>query len=185
MEDADIVLLYFERNEQAISESKSKYGRYCYGIAYSILRDHGDSEESVNDTLLGAWNAIPPERPSILSAFLGRLTRNISVKRLRYKNAEKRGGGEYHLALDELAECVPDPSTVEGELEAKQLSLVIDDFLRTRPITDRRIFIRRYWYLDSISEVCERLGCGESRVKMSLLRSRKKLLERLEREGYK
>lgn len=184
MEDTDIVRLYLERNEHAISESNNKYGRYCYSISYSILCDSGESEECVSDTWLAAWNRIPPEVPCVLKAYLGRITRNISVKRLREKRAEKRGGGEYPLALDELSECIPDSSDVESELERGELTRVIDNFLRECKKDQRRIFVLRYWYLYSVSQISSMLGYSESKVKMSLLRTRQGLLERLEKEGF-
>ena len=133
MEDSAIIDLYWAREERALSETDAKYGGYCRSIAHNILKNREDSEECVSDTWLHAWNAMPPQRPSILSSFLGRITRNLSFDRCRRQNAEKRGGGLLPLALDELSECVPAPGRVEQALEARELAEAIDRFLRTLP----------------------------------------------------
>ena len=133
MEDSAIIDLYWAREERALSETDAKYGGYCRSIAHNILKNREDSEECVSDTWLHAWNAMPPQRPSILSSFLGRITRNLSFDRCRRQNAEKRGGGSLPLALDELSECVPAPGRVEQALEARELAEAIDRFLRTLP----------------------------------------------------
>ncbi len=183
MDDSSIVEMYWSRSEQAIEETKIKYGRYCYRIAYNILGNKEDSEESVNDTYLGVWNSLPPHRPQILSAFIGKLTRNISLKKWRDKSRMKRGGGQAELTLEELSECIPDGSNVEETMEAKELAGIINGFLRGLPLEDRRMFLRRYWYFDSIEDISSRFGCGKSKVKMKLLRTRNKLMERLAKEG--
>ena len=182
MDDRQIVELYWRREERAITETKQKYGRYCYAIAYRILQNREDAEESVNDTYLGAWKSIPPHRPHLLSVFLGKITRNLSLKRWRNKTAAKRGSGEVALTLEELKDCVPAPRTVEEEVEVRALAAIIDDFLRGLPEEERNIFLCRYWYFDSVKEIGSQFGCSESKVKMKLLRTRAKLLERLERE---
>ncbi len=182
MDDQKIVELYWRREERAITETKQKYGGYCYAIAYRILQNREDAEESVNDTYLGAWQSIPPHRPNLLSTFLGKITRNLSLKKWRTKNAAKRGGGEVALTLEELKDCVPAPRTVEEEVEVRALAAIIDDFLRGLPEEERDIFLCRYWYFDSVKEISGQFACSESKVKMKLLRTRKKLLERLERE---
>ena len=133
MEDSAIIDLYWAREERALSETDTKYGGYCRSIAHNILRNREDTEECVSDTWLHAWNAMPPQRPSILSSFLGRITRNLSFDRCRRQNAEKRGGGALPLALDELSECVPAPGRVEHALEERELAEAIDRFLRTLP----------------------------------------------------
>ena len=183
MEDARIVDLYWARSENAISETSAKYGKYCYAIAYNVLANHEDADESVNDTYLDAWNKMPPHRPSILSTFLGKITRRISIDKWRGRTAEKRGGGEIVLALDELSDCVPSDHNVEHEVEAAELAKVIDDFVMSLPLMDRRVFICRYWYLDPISVISQQFSFSESKVKMMLHRQRKKLLSYLEKEA--
>ena len=184
MDDQRIVELYWERSEQAITETQSKYGSYCYSIAYNILNSNEDAEESVNDTYNDAWNSIPPHRPSILSTFLGKITRRISIDRWRKHNAEKRGGGEMPLVLDELQECVADKKTVEQEYEKKHLSDVINSFVKSLPETEQKVFLCRYWYMDSIGSICKQFGFSESKVKSMLFRTRDKLRVVLEKEGF-
>ena len=164
MEDSAIIDLYWAREERALSETDAKYGGYCRSIAHNILKNREDSEECVSDTWLHAWNAMPPQRPSILSSFLGRITRNLSFDRCRRQNAEKRGGGSLPLALDELSECVPAPGRVEQALEARELAEAIDRFLRTLPERECSIFLRRYWYVDSVQDIAARVRTpGEHR----------------------
>ena len=182
MEDAHIVDLFWARSEDAISETSAKYGGYCYSIAYSILANNEDAVESVNDTYLDAWNTMPPHRPTILSTFLGKITRRISIDKWRGQTAEKRGGGEIALALDELSECIPSKHSVEEELELADLAIVIDRFVMSLPLMQRRVFICRYWYLDSISTIAKQFGFSQSKVKMMLHRQRVKLLDILEKE---
>lgn len=183
MEDHLIVELYWERSENAIAETSSKYGSYCYSIAYNILANAEDAEESVNDTYLGAWNNMPPHCPSILSTFLGKITRRTSINKWQKGNAGKRGGGEIVLALDELENCIPDGNSVENEIDAAELAKMIDAFIMSLPITERRVFICRYWYLDSISAICQQFGFSQSKVKTMLHRTRSKLLSYLIKEG--
>lgn len=183
MEDKDIIELYCARDEQAIVETKSKYDRYCHTIANNILHNNEDAEECVNDTYMGAWNSIPPHKPELLSAFLGKITRNLSLKRWRAGTADKRGGGETALALDELQECIPAADNVHEAIEVQELAAVIDTFLRELSEDERRVFICRYWYVDSITDICGQFGFGQSKVKMMLSRTRAKLLKRLEKEG--
>lgn len=184
MEDTHIVQLFWERSEAAISESSKKYGKYCYSIAYGVLANQEDAEESVNDTYLDAWNTMPPHRPSVLSTFLGKITRRISIDKWRARTAEKRGGGEIALALDELEECIPDSHSVEAEVELAELAQVLDHFVTSLPAMERRVFIRRYWYLDPIAVIAERFGFSQSKVKMMLHRQRAKLLALLEKECF-
>ena len=184
MEDARIVELYWARSEKAIAETSEKYGKYCYAIAYNVLANHEDADERVNDTYLDAWNNMPPHRPSILSTFLGKITRRISIDKWRGRTAEKRGGGEIVLALDELSDCVPSSHNVEQEIEAAELAKVIDNFVMSLPLMDRRVFICRYWYLDPISAISQQFGFSESKVKTMLYRQRQRLLSRLEREAF-
>ena len=175
MEDRHIVDLYWARSERAITETMSKYGSYCYRIAFNILSNHEDAEESVNDTYLAAWNCMPPHRPSILSSFLGKLTRRLSIDRWRAKRAGRRGGGEIELAVEELSECIPSGNTVEWELENAETAKLINDFIHSLSATERRVFICRYWYLDSISFIGQQFGYSDSKVKSMLYRTRKKL----------
>ncbi len=183
MKDAAIVDLYWQRQERAIAETKTKYGAYCNAIAWRILNDASDAEECVNDTYLGAWNAMPPHRPTSLSTFLGKITRNLSLKRWRTRSAAKRGGGEVALSLDELEECVPSADSAQEHLEAAELARMLDAFLGGLPEDDRRMFVCRYWYFDSVGDIAERFGFGLSKVKMSLKRTRDKLAIYLEQEG--
>ena len=147
MEDSQIVDLYWERNEQAIRAAASKYGDYCYSIAYNILRSREDADESVNDTYLGAWNAMPPHRPNCLRTFLGKITRRVSLKKWRDEHRDKRGGDEVSLALEELSECIPSNASVEESVIAGELSARINRFVGTLAPTERQVFLCRYWYL--------------------------------------
>lgn len=183
MEDNRIVDLYWARNESAITETASKYGTYCHAIAYNILCDKEDADESVNDTYLGAWNAMPPHRPSILRSFLGKITRRISLKKWRDGHRDKRGGGQVSLALDELSECVPSSVMVEDEVIAAELSKTLNRFIANLPATERQVFLCRYWYLDTIEQISTDFGFSTSKVKSMLHRTRAKLLSHLKKEG--
>ncbi len=183
MNDAAIVTLYWERSERAIEETAAKYGRYCHSIAYNILYNEEDAKECVNDTYMSAWNSMPPHRPEILSTFLGKITRRISLKKWRYKNAEKRGGGEVPLALEELMECIPAGGHIGERIEAEELSKAISEFLLKLKDTERRVFVLRYWYLKSVVDISKQFGFSESKVKSILYRVRLRLLEYLKKEG--
>ena len=183
MEDSQIVELYWSRSENAIAETLSKYGGFCRQIAYGILASTEDAEEVVNDTCLGAWNSIPPHRPAVLSAFLAKLTRRISIDRWRSKTSAQRGGGELPAALEELAECVPAGNSVEAEAEAKELERLIGAFIRSLPDMERRVFLCRYWYLDAVPAISRQFGFSESKVKSLLFRTRRRLRVYLEKEG--
>ena len=183
MEDKQIVDLYWARSEKAISETADKYGRYCYTIAYNILHSNEDSEECVNDTYLHAWNAMPDQRPNKLSAFLGRITRNLSLKRWEKYTAKKRGAGQVPLALDELRECIPATNYTDSVADDIVLTDVLNRFLASLTAEKRNIFMRRYWYLSPVAEIASDLAISESKVKMSLLRSRNELKQLLEKEG--
>lgn len=185
MDDKSIVDLYFDRSEQAIAETAAKYGRYCHTISYQILYNDEEAEECVNDTYLGAWNAMPPHRPSVLSAFLGKITRRLSLDRWRRAHAEKRGGGEVPLALDELADCLSGGEEVEEAVDKKQLSLLLASFVRRLPDVERRVFVCRYFHLESVEAVAARLGFSVSKVKSMLFRTRIKLRAVLDKEGYR
>ena len=183
MEDKQIIELYFARSEQAIAETDAKHGPYCRSIAGRILHNREDSEECVNDTWLQAWNAIPPQRPQRLAVFLGRITRNLALNRWEANAARKRGGGQVPLALEELRDCLPASGTGTDPTEMLVLTQTLNRFLAALTKETRIIFLRRYWYLDSIGEIAQRLNLTESKVKMSLLRSREKLRSVLEKEG--
>lgn len=181
MEDSAIIDLYWAREEAAITETDQKYGPYCRAIAYHILKSREDSDECVNDTWLRAWNAMPPERPTILSAFLGRITRNLSLDRYRQRHALRRGGELETIDL-ELGDLVSGGQS-DGCIDAIATGEAISRFLHTCDQTARVIFLRRYWYADSIAEIAGRYHISESKVKSSLFRSRKKLRSYLEQEG--
>ena len=183
MEDNRIVDLYWARSESAITETASKYGKYCYAIAFNILCDQEDADESVNDTYLGAWNAMPPHRPSILRSFLGKIARRVSLKKWRDSHRDKRGGGEVSLALDELSECVPSNAMVEDEIMAAELSKTLNRFIANLPVTERQVFLCRYWYLDTIEQISTDFCFSTSKVKSMLHRTRAKLLSYLKKEG--
>ena len=183
MDDRQILKLFEERSEAAISETAEKYGRYCHTIAYNILCNEEDTEECVNDTYLKAWEAIPPQVPEKLSAFLGKITRNLALDKYRFYNSAKRGGGQTALALEELQECVPAADNTEQAVSDKLLVEVLNRFLEELPLEKRRIFMKRYWYLQSIREIAGELAINESKVKMTLLRIRSKLKQVLEKEG--
>lgn len=183
MDDSRIIDLYWSRSESAISETAAKYGSYCYSIAYNILTNNEDAEESVSDTYMAAWKAMPPRRPSILATFLGKITRHLSIDRWRSRNRYKRGGGEIILALEELEDCAADSQTVEKAYERKQLAAAFNRFLEALPETERRVFLCRYWYLDSISDIANYYGFSTSKVASMLHRTRGKLRAALEKEG--
>lgn len=183
MTDEKIIELYFNRDEQAIRETQIKYGNLCFKVAMNILNVAEDAEEAVNDTYLGVWNSIPPQRPNVFSAFLIKITRNLSLKKLRFKTAQKRGNGEATLSYDELSECIPDGQNILSTVEENELARVISDFLRALPEAERRIFICRYFYCDSIEEISKRFCFGESKVKMKLMRTRNKLRTHLTERG--
>jgi RNA polymerase sigma-70 factor (ECF subfamily) len=183
MEDRAIIELYWARQEQALVETDRKYGAYCRTIARNILKNSADSEECVNDTYLRAWNTIPPQRPAILQVFLGTITRNLSVNRYRAAHTLKRGSGQLPVALEELEFCLPASQSVEQQMESAELGRLIDGFLRGLPERDRYIFIRRYWYVDSVREIARRLRMSEGTVKSNLFRTRQRLKEMLAREG--
>lgn len=183
MEDRQIIELYNERSEAAISETADKYGKYCHYIAYNILYNEQDSEECVNDTWFRAWNTIPPQQPNKLSAFLGKITRNLALDRYKYYNRKKRGNGQTAQALEELSECLSVGNSTEQEVEVRQLAEALNTFLRSLPSDKRRILVRRYWYLSPVKEIAMDFGMSESGVKTILHRTRIKLKHFLEKEG--
>ena len=184
MEDSEIIRLYWERSEQAIRESEMKYGPYCRAIARNILPIPEDAEETVSDTWLRAWNSIPPQKPQRLSAFLGRITRNLAFDRWRRMSAEKRGGGGLDLVLEELAECVSGSCTAEEALEQQTLGEALNSFLATLPREKRQLFLGRYWYAQSVGELAKQSGMTAGAVSVTLHRLRAKLREYLSERGF-
>lgn len=184
MDDDRIVELYWKRNENAIKETDAKYGSYLNSISYNILVNSEDAQECVNDTYHDAWNSMPPHRPSILSTFLGKITRRISIDRWRKYQAVKRGGGEITLALEELEDCIAGTNDVEKEFERQELINLINRFLRSLPDIERRVFMCRYWYMDSIPSISKQFGFSQSKVTSMLHRTRGKLRAQLVKEGY-
>ena len=181
MEDSKIIELFFRRMEQAIWELDAKYGRACYKLALNIVNDSQDAEECVNDTYLGVWNAIPPQRPKSLLAFVCRIARNVSIN--RYKRDPARKHGTYDVCFDELQECIPSNETVEARYDADELSRLIDDFLDALDKKSRMLFVRRYYYMDSFADVAAAAGMKEGAVRTRLSRLRGKLKEFLESRG--
>ena len=178
MDDGKIVDLYWARNEKAITESQRKYGRMLSSLSYSLLSSHEDAEECVNDTYLDAWNAMPEARPEFLGAFLSKITRRISIDRFRAKHRERRGG--MNEILSELDECIPSEDRVDRQYENMLLRDEINDFLYSQPKKKRVMFVLRYFYSKSVSEIARQISVGESKVKTTLFRMRKELQERLE-----
>ena len=175
MDDNTIIELFFARSEQAIQELDSQYGKTFHKLSYSILNSRQDAEECDNDAYLGAWNAIPPARPSPLLAFVCKIVRNHSLMRYHAGRTAKRGGGSYTAALEELEGCLASTHTVEGDLEEKELVQIIEDFLGTLSVENRVILMRRYWFSDSCGEIAARTGLSEKNVSVRLTRIRKQL----------
>lgn len=184
MDDGKIVQLYWQRDEQAIPATSAKYGAYCASIARNILGSEEDAEECVNDTYLCAWNAIPPHRPKVLSAFLGKLVRNLSLNRYKHNTAEKRGGGGLPAVLDELSDLVPGRDDVEQAVDRRALVRTIDEFLGTLSPEKRSMFIRRYWYTDSVQQIAARYGMRAGAVSTALYRLRLNLRNYLLERGF-
>ena len=182
MEDEKIVELYLERSETAISETQKKYGRYCFTVAYNVLYSKEDAEECVNDTFEKAWNSIPPQKPRIFSAFLGAITRNLALDRYEQSHAKKRYSPA-ETALEELGECIPAAEDGADISDTLALKDAINGFLASLPKRTRIVFMRRYWYFCSVSEIAEGMGMTEANVKVLLLRTRKKFKAYLEKEG--
>ena len=183
MDDLEIIELYFCRDEKALTETARKYGNYCYTVAFNVLNSIEDSKETVNDTYFELWNTIPPERPTVLSAFIGKITRRLAIGRWRKNTAVKRGGGEFEVTLDELSECISNNTNVEKIVEGKLVVSTINEFLKKLPDTERNVFICRYWYADSVKSVAKQFGFSESKVKSMLMRTRTKLKQKLAEEG--
>ena len=184
MTDEKIVQLYWDRAESAVAETQTKYDRYLTKIAYNVLGNMEDSLESVNDTYMHAWKSMPPHRPSVLSTFLAKITRRVAIDILRRKSREKRVPSEYTCSLSELEECLPDQKQVEQQIEAEELGKAINAYLKTISSDARRLFIGRYFYLDSLKDVANYCGMSEAKAKSMLYRTRCGLKAYLEQEGY-
>ena len=184
MQDKDIVSLYWKRSQEAIIESEKKYGSCCFAIAHNIVGCIEDSQECVSDTWLHAWNAIPQKKPEKLGSFLSKITRNLSLNRLRDLHTQKRGGGESVLVLEELSECIASSENVEAQLEAKELGEFIRRFVRKLPERERNIFVRRYFFTDPVADIAKRYGLTENNVMVTLSRTRKKLRILLIKEEF-
>lgn len=184
MEDEKIIELYFARDEQALAETDRKYGAYCFSLASSILGSREDAEETVSDTYLKTWHAIPPRKPSVLKMFLAKITRNLSFSRWRSLSAEKRGGGEMNLVLEELSFCLAAPEQVDDRLNAKELAKTIRCFLNALPQREQDIFLRRYFFVEESETIARRYGMKPATVLRTLSRTREKLKNYLTREGY-
>ena len=180
MEDSRIIELYWERDEDAIVQSKKKYGTYCKAIASNILHSNEDAEECLSDTWVRAWNSIPPEKPGRLAVFLGKITRNLAIDRYRKEHSQKSGGGQLKLCLDELGECIGEQARLEDSLALREL---LSDFLSSIPQKNKDIFLLRYWYMIPIDRIAGYYGLSQGAVKMMLKRTRNKLREYLEKEG--
>ena len=183
MDDQAILSLFRQRLDAALAETEAKYGKLCFRTAHNILDDPQDAEECVNDTWLHAWNAIPPEQPQKLSAWLAKVTRNLALSRLRRKTAEKRGGTQAPLVLDELAECLPGGTEPERELERGELAEAVNRFLSGLRREERDLFVARYFFAASHAELAERTGWSVGKIKSTLRRSRLKLQAQLKEEG--
>ena len=184
MKDAEIVALYWDRNEEAIQQTQQKYGAYLTKIAYNILSDFEDSKECVNDTYLKAWNSMPPHRPGILSTYLGKIARQLSIDAFRKKHSMKRYASEYAASLDELGDSFSDSTTPEQTLDAQMLDDAINRFLRTLPNDARNTFIGRYYFFDSLKDVAAYCGMSEAKTKSMLYRTRQSLKAYLVKEGF-
>ncbi len=184
MEDSAIVQLYWDRDESAIARSSEKYGSYLRKIAFNILFSRDDGDECVNDTYLKAWDSIPPKKPERLSTYLGKICRNLAINMYERMTASKRGGTNTDVCLDELETVLGTSGDADEHLDMSLLTEAINGFLSSLDSDVRNMFILRYWHMESIKDISKRLGTGESRVKMSLLRARGKLKDYLLKEGF-
>ena len=184
MEDREIIALYWARNDRAIAASGEKYGGYCFTVAQNILGSPEDSEECVNDTWLSAWNAMPPHRPNVLRLFFARLTRAHSFNRYKARTAQKRGGGELAIVLEELSECIAGPETTEDAVLARELGASIRRFVGALPEREANLFLRRYFYTEPLKVIANRYHMTENYTSVILHRVRNKLKQQLIQEGY-
>ena len=183
MDDASIIRLLFERNEQAVEELKNSYEKLCFYIAGNILSQKEDQEECVNSAYMDVWRSIPPNRPDNLKTYLCKLVKNCAINRHKYNTAAKRNS-DFSVSLDELAECIPDGKHIEERITDEQLGKAISSFLRTQPDKYRRVFVRRYWYSDTVEEIAALYDMNVKTVATYLFRVRKKLKAFLQKEGY-
>ncbi len=184
MDDNRIIELFFARDEGAIEAAGREYGAYCAAIAQNILDDRGAAEECVNDTWLKCWQTIPPQRPKSLKSYAGRIARNLALSARRTETAQKRGGGQVQLALDELSEVVSGGETPEGALDRQAFRASLDSFLAGLPERDRNLFLRRYWYLDGVEQLAKRFRMSRTHVTTTLHRLRQRLRVHLQQEGF-
>ena len=184
MNDLEILQLYNERNEAAIEATRVKYGAYLSRVAYNVLGNFEDSEECVSDAYLGAWNSIPPAKPKSLKMYIAKIAHNSAIDKLLLKNAEKRGGGETPACLDELEECVSLGSdAIDQKIDSDHLTEIINQFLEKQNPKNAKIFVRRYWYMDSIADIATYMNASQSKVKTTLFRMRSELKDELSKEG--
>ena len=183
MEDLQIINLYFKRDEAAISETETKYGAFCHRIALNILSINADADECVNDAYLQAWNSIPPHKPDKLGAWLGKVVRNIAFDLWKKNHRQKRYAGIEQL-LNEFEDCIPSPATVERQIEEQELTEVINTWLASLPQNDRIIFVRRYWYGETVNTLAQESGTSPANMAKKMYRLRQKLKSKLEKEGY-
>lgn len=181
MDDSQIIELYFERNENAIKETELKYGALCFSIANNILNNEADPEECVNDTYLNAWNIIPPQRPNNYKAFVSKITRNLALKRIEFNSAIKRSASTT-ISLSELEDVLPGKS-IQSEIKDEMLGKLINDFLRNEKESAKNVFIRKYWYFDTVADIANRYSFSESKVKSMLFHTRNRLKNYLKKEG--
>lgn len=182
LEDRKIIELFFERSEQAITELSNKYGFICSKIAFNILNNKQDAEECINDAYLGTWNTIPPQNPNPLLSYVCRIVRNLAIKKYHSNTAEKRNS-IYDVALCELENCFPSSASVEEEFNAIETARIIDDFLKTLNQENRIMFVRRYWYSDSIDDLAKLFHTSSHNISVRLSRTREKLKKYLIKEG--
>ncbi|MBQ3099445.1 MAG: RNA polymerase sigma factor [Clostridia bacterium] len=183
MEDSKIVDLFWERSETAVTQTQEKYRRYCHFIAYNILGSNEDAEECVNDAYVRVWNSIPPHRPEMLSTFIGKITRNLALDRIKSANTQKRSGARSSVIIGELQECIPDlayPSDIADRIALRD---ALNSFLYSLPDETMKIFLQRYWYVSSVKEIAEEFSVSQSKVKITLHRTRNALKLYLEKEG--
>lgn len=184
MRDSAIIGLFFRREETAVAETQKKYGGYCYSVAHNILENHEDSEECVADTFLRAWNVIPPQKPKYLKLFLAKITRNLAFDRCRAQQRQKRGGSNIDAVLSELETCIAAPGNAADELEFRELQRQITAFVSELPERERNIFLRRYFYTETVAGIAKKYHLTPNNVSVILSRTRAGLRQRLEREGF-
>ena len=184
MEDCEIIELFFDRNEAALREVSQKYGLYCKTIARNILNNSEDADECVNETYIRAWESIPPKKPTVLRAFLGRITKNLALNRMRSIKTEKRGGGETDLSFDELDDFVSGKYSVEIEAERKEFIAALNRFLDKLPARQRQLFVGRYWGCFNLTQLAEQHGMSQSGVSENIAKTRKQLKKYLLKRGF-